>query len=141
MKTIYFFDAQGNKVYVEVSDEIAATYRECQREEWRNDAYEKYHSKSLDEIIEAGHDFADEKADTEEIYTLQETRKERMVLIDKLHAALPYLTELQRQTIHKLFDLNMSQSEIAREEGVAHQVINKRVARIFAQLRKLIKKD
>ena len=34
----------------------------------------------------------------------------------------------------------MSQSEIAREEGVAHQVINKRVARIYAQLKALIKK-
>lgn len=141
MARIYFINAQGKKVSVEVSEEIAKQYRESLREEWRNDAYEKYYSKSLEGIIEAGRDFEDEKTDTEEVFDLQETQRERAALIDKLNAALPYLTDLQRQTIHKLFDLNMSQSEIAREEGVAHQVINKRVARIFSQLRKLIEKN
>lgn len=140
MEKIYFINAQGKKVMVEVSEEIAKQYRESLREEWRNDAYEKYYSKSLEGIIESGRDFEDEKTDTEEVFELQETQREQAALIDKLNAALPYLTDLQRQTLHKLFDLNMSQSEIAREEGVAHQVINKRVARIFSQLRKLIEK-
>ena len=140
MAKIYFINARGKKVSVEVSEEIAKQYRESLREEWRGDAYEKYYSKSLEGIIESGRDFEDEKTDTEEVFDLQETQREQAALIDKLNAALPYLTDLQRQTLHKLFDLNMSQSEIAREEGVAHQVINKRVARIFSQLRKLIEK-
>lgn len=140
MKTIYFVNAQGKKVYVEVSDEVAAAYRECQREEWQNDAYESYHTKSLDEIVETGHDFEDEQADIEEICTLQETQKERAALLDKLRAVMPYLTELQRQTIHKLFDLNMSQSEIAREEGVLRCTIKERVDGIFVKLKKLIEK-
>ena len=140
MAKIYFINARGKKVSVEVSEEIAKQYRESLREEWRGDAYEKYYSKSLEGIIESGRDFEDEKTDTEEVFDLQETQREQAALIDKLNAALPYLTDLQRQTLHKLFDLNISQSEIAREEGVAHQVINKRVARIFSQLRKLIEK-
>ena len=102
MKTIYFVDAQGKKVYVEVSDEVAAAYRDCQREEWRSDAYESYYATSLDAIIEAGHDFKEEQC-------------ERAALIEKLYAVLPCLTELQRKTIHKLFVLNMSQAEIAKE--------------------------
>lgn len=141
MAKIYFINARGKKVSVEVSEEFAKQYRESLREEWRGDAYEKYYTKSLDGIIEAGRDFVDGQADVEEIFDLRETQKEQAALIEKLNAALPYLTELQRQTIHKLFDLNMSQSEIAREEGVAHQVINKRVARIFNQLKKLIEKN
>lgn len=141
MAKIYFINAQGKKVSVEVSEEIAKQYRESLREEWRNDAYEKYYSKSLEGIIESGRDFEDEKTDTEEVFDLQETQREQAALIDKLNAALPYLTDLQRQTIHKLFELNMSQSEIAREEGVAQQVVNRRVARIFSQLKKLIEKN
>ena len=53
-------------------------------------------------------------------------------------AALPYLTDLQRKTIHKLFVLNMSQAEIAQEEGVARVTVKERVDGIFAKLKKLI---
>ncbi len=140
MEKIYFKNEHGKKVSVEVTDEVAKQYRESLQEEWRGDAYESYYSTSLESITEAGHDFADEEADTEELYLAREAKAERKVLMRKLRAALPYLTDLQRKTIHKLFVLNMSQSDIAREEGVAHQVINKRVARIYAQLKVLIKK-
>ena len=140
MAKIYFINARGKKVSVEVSEEIAKQYRESLREEWRNDAYEKYYSKSLEGIIEAGRDFEDEKTDTEEVFDLQETQREQAALIDKLNAALPYLTDLQRQTIHKLFDLNMSQAEIAREEGVLRCTIKERVDGIFVKLKKLIEK-
>jgi DNA-directed RNA polymerase specialized sigma24 family protein len=140
MAKIYFINLQDKKVAIEVSDEIAKQYRDSLREEWRGDAYEGYYSTSLEGITEAGHDFADKQANIEELYVERETQAERECLMRKLKAALPYLTDLQRKTIHKLFVLNMSQSEIAREEGVAHQVINKRVARIYAQLKALIKK-
>lgn len=141
MAKIYFKDEQGKKVSVEVTDEVEKQYRESLQEEWRGDAYEGYYSISLESITEAGHDFADEEADTEELYLAREASEERKVLIRKLKAALPYLTELQRKTIHKLFVLNMSQSDIAREEGVAQQVVNRRVARILEQLRKFLKKN
>lgn len=141
MKKIYFRNALGKKVSIEISEEIEKQYRESLREEWRGDAYEKYYTKSMDGIIEAGRDFEDRQADTEGNFVLQEERKEQAALIEKLKAVLPYLTDLQRQTIHKLFDLNMSQSEIAREEGVAHQVINKRVARIYTQLKKFLEEN
>lgn len=106
MPKIYFVDAEGKRVSVEVTDEVAKKYRENLREEWRGDAYEKYYSKSLDGIIEAGHDFEDERADTEELYIEREENAERQVLIEKLKMVLPLLTDLQRQTIHKLFELN-----------------------------------
>lgn len=140
MAKIYFKDEQGKKVSVEVSDEVAKQYRESLQEEWRGDAYESYYSTSLDSITEAGHDFADEEADTEELYLEMEAQAERKVLMRKLKAALPYLTDLQRKTIHKLFVLNMSQAEIAQEEGVLRCTIKERVDGIFAKLKKLIEK-
>lgn len=141
MARIYFVDADGKRVSVEVSEEVAQKYRECFREEWRGDAYEKYYSKSLDGIIEAGHDFEDERSDTEELYVEREENAERQVLLEKLKEVLPLLTDLQRQTIHKLFELNMSQSEIAREEGISRTAVKMRVDGIFAKLKKLLEKN
>lgn len=141
MAKIYFKDENGKKVMIEVSDKVAKQYRDSLREEWRGDTYEKYYSKSLDNIIEAGHDFEDRQADTEEILCLQETKRERAALIKKLKAALPFLTDLQRQTIHKLFVLNMSQADIAKEEGVLRSTIKERVEGIFRKLKKLIEKN
>ncbi len=59
----------------------------------------------------------------------------------KLRAALPYLTDSQRSTIHKLFISNMSQAEIAREEAVSEQAVSDRVKRLLVKLKKLIKKS
>ena len=140
MAIIYFKDEQGKKVSVEVSNKIAKQYRESLQEEWRSDAYERYYSTSLENIMEAGHDFADENSDTEELYLEREEKVDQKVLMRKLRAALPYLTDLQRSTIHKLFVLNMSQAEIAREEAVSEQAVSDRVKRLFAKLKKQIKK-
>lgn len=141
MAMIYFRSTQGKKISIEVSDEIAKQYRECLIKEWRTDSYEKYYSKSLEGIIESGRDFVDVRADTEKIVELKESQNEQAALIEKLKVACSFLTDLQRQTIHKLFDLNMTQAEIAKEEGVAHQVVSKRVARIYSQLKKFLEKN
>lgn len=87
MAKIYFKDEQGKKVSVEVTDEVAKQYRESLQEEWRGDAYGGYYSTSLESITEAGHDFADEEADTEELYLAREAKAERKVLMRKLKTA------------------------------------------------------
>ena len=141
MAIIYFKDVQGKKILLEVSAEIAKQYRESLQEEWRSDAYESYYSTSLESITEAGHDFADENSDTEELFLEREKNVEQKVLMRKLRAALPFLTKLQLSTIHKFFDLNMSRAEIAREEAVSDQAVSERVKRLFAKLKKLLKKS
>ena len=118
---------------IKISNEIAKQYRENLQEEWRSNAYESYYSTSLESITEAGHDFADENSDTEELFIEIEERAEQNVLMRRLRAALPYLTEVQCITIHKLFVLNMSQAEIAREEAVSEQAVSDRVKRLFAK--------
>lgn len=141
MSKIYFINEQGEKVSVDVSDEIAQKYKESLQEEWRRNAYEKYYSKSLDCLIDAGHDFEDKLSDTEAFYLEREENQNKQILLRKLKAALPYLTDLQRKTIHKLFVLNMSQAEIAQEEGVSRATIKERIDGIYAKLKRFIEKN
>lgn len=140
MAKIYFKDGQYKKVLVEVSDEMAKSFKDSLRQEWRSDAQEKYHTVSLDRIKDTGRELADLQSDVAEAYEEREAAAERAVLLDKLKSVLPMLTELQRQTIHKLFVLNMSQSQIAREEEISEQAVSDRVERLFAKLKKLLSK-
>lgn len=139
MKKIYLKDEYGNKITVEVTDEVAVEYRKCLREEWNSEAYANNHTVSLEMVMNLGMDFADEQPNAEEQLIESCERGEIKILLKKIKAVFPLLTELQRKTLHKLFVLNKSQSEIAREEGVAHQVVNKRVQRIYEQIKKLLK--
>ena len=52
MKHIYIKDADGRKVIVEVTDDVAVAYRESMREEWRGDAKERYHTISLGAVAD-----------------------------------------------------------------------------------------
>ena len=58
--------------------------------------------------------------------------------LDKLKAALTTLTDLQRDTIHKMFYHNMFNVDIAAEEGVSEAAIRNRLKKIFANLAKKI---
>ena len=141
MKTIYFFDAQGNKVYFEVSDEIAAEYQKCRQEEWRSDAYEHYYTQSLEQISESGHEFGDEDSDLEKQYFAMLDKEQHRKLLIKLKKVLPQLTDVQRATVHKLFIRKMSPAEIADEEKVARSTMKERIDGIYTKLRKLIEKN
>lgn len=141
MAKIYFKDEHGKNVSVEVSDEIAKNYRESLQEEWRGDSYESYHTTSLDSIIDAGHDFADENTDIERMFLEKEAQAERKILMIKLKTALPNLTDMQRKTIYKLFVLNMTQAEIAREENVTRAAVTLRIDSIFAKLKKILEEN
>ncbi len=139
MKKIYLKNAQGIKVTVEVTDEVAAECRKCLREEWNTEAYANNHTVSLENVMDLGMDFADEQPNAEEQLIENCERGQRKILLKRVKTVFPLLTELQRKTLHKLFVLNMTQAEIAREEKVAHQVVNKRVKRIYEQIKKLLK--
>ncbi len=140
MKRIYFKDQQGNIVFADVTDEVAEQLKENRREQWRGDAYEEYHTTSLDAITDSGHEFEDVNADIESRLIAEEEEAERRFLMRKLRMVIPQLTALQKSTLRKLFVLNMTQAEIAREEGVSEQAISDRISRIYSQLRKVLKK-
>ncbi len=139
MQHIYYKDADGKEISVEVTDEVAAAYRESRREEWRGNAKERYHTVSLDAVTDAGHEFEDESASID-VLTREEDEAARRALVETLREAVAHLTPLQRTTLHKLYVLHMSQSDIAREEGVARQIISKRLIRIYKCLKKFLEK-
>ena len=141
MKHIYYKDAKGKKVRIEVTDEVAAAYRESLREEWRGDAKEKYHTLSLDTFAEEGYEIMADDENAESRMLTREAREEKYLLLKRIKELLPLLTPLQRRTLKKLYFLHMTQADIAREEGVSEPVISKRVARIYARLQKELKKN
>ena len=140
MVKIYVKNANGQKVYVEVTDEQTKVYRDECRKEWRNMANEKNHTVSLDEIVDAGHDIADEQSDIESIFEEKENKANTKALIRKLKDAMSELTPTQKRTIYKLFVKNMTQAEIAKEEGLSKAAITYRVNGIYSRLKKLLEK-
>lgn len=141
MPKIYIKDANGRKIYVEVTEKQAQAYREELRYEWRIAANEKNHTVSLNAITDAGHDFCDETSDIDEWLEENERKAIEKAMLKKLKTVLPELTPLQQKTIHKLFVLNKTQAEIAREEGITRGTVKERVDGIYKKLRKLLEKN
>ena len=140
MQNIYYKDADGKEISVEVTDEVAAAYRESRREEWRGNARERYYTLSLDAATDAGHEFADANEGIEERLSREEDDAARQALLRKLKEAVAHLTLLQRATLHKLYILHMSQREIAIEEGVTEATVSERITNLHNRLKKFLKK-
>lgn len=140
MQNIYYKDADGKEISVEVTDEVAAAYRESRREEWRGNARERYHTISLDAATDAGHEFADADEGIDERLSREEDDTARQALLVKLREAVELLTPLQRATLHKLYALHMSQREIAIEEGVTEATVSERITNLHNRLKKFLKK-
>lgn len=140
MQHIYYKDADGKEISVEVTDEVAAAYHESRRKEWRGNAKERYHTVSLDAVTDAGHEFEDESASIDDILTREEDDAARQALLRKLKEAVAHLTPLQRATLHKLYVLRMSQREIAIEEGVTEATVSERITNLHNRLKKFLKK-
>ena len=85
-------------------------------------------------------DMADEKSDIESIFEEKERKANTKALIKKLKEAMSELTPIQRRTIYKLFVKNMSQAEIAKEEGLSKAAITYRVKGIYSRLKNLLEK-
>ncbi len=63
---------------------------------------------------------------------------ERLERSERLVAAVKTLTDLQQQTIYKKYYRNMSNVDIAAEEGVSEAAIRNRLKKIHENLRKKI---
>ena len=64
--------------------------------------------------------------------------EERSVRMEKLKVALSELTDKQKDTIIKKFYRNMTNVQIAAEEGVSEAAIRNRLTKIYATLKKKI---
>ena len=62
----------------------------------------------------------------------------RAVLVDRLKAALPLLSDSEQTLIREIFFEELSEREVGLRLGVTQSVVNKRKAKILAKLRKII---
>ena len=62
----------------------------------------------------------------------------RAVLVDRLKAALPLLSNSEQMLIQAIFFEELSEREVGLRLGVTQSVVNKRKAKILAKLRKII---
>ena len=60
------------------------------------------------------------------------------VMVDRLKAALPLLSDSEQTLIQAIFFEELSEREVGLRLGVTQSVVNKRKAKILAKLRKII---
>ena len=74
---------------------------------------------------------ADEAADIAETVV-------NAVMVDRLKAALPLLSDSEQELIQAIFFDGLSEREVGARFGITQSVVNKRKARILRKLRKII---
>ena len=60
------------------------------------------------------------------------------VMVDRLKAALPLLSDSEQELIQAIFFDGLSEREVGARLGITQSVVNKRKARILRKLRKII---
>ena len=60
------------------------------------------------------------------------------VMVDRLKAALPLLSDGEQTLINAIFFEELSEREVGLRLGITQSVVNKRKAKILAKLRKII---
>lgn len=140
MTQIYYRNGEGKLVTIDVSEEFAKTYRKELQKEWRDTAYQNYYSISLDQITDAGHDFADKRENLEENFMAHEDEMDKTDKLSILAAALATLSPDQRELVDKVYLHGEAQEDIAKQQNVCKQAISNRLHRIYMRLKKFFDK-
>ena len=136
MTTIYIIDADGKKLAVQVTDEVAAAECETRRAEWRNDSKEEYYrDKKLGNLNDHDEELACEQSNPE---AMRIAAEERAGLRAALTAALKTLTPEQIELV-KMLKAGLSVNAIAAKLGVDKSAISHRRKRIQEKIKKFLK--
>ena len=92
---------------------------------------------SLDRMSEDGVDLEDSNQDVETKYIEEETQKEEK---EKLYEAISKLTARQQEFVRLIFFEGKTQEEVRKEYGIAKSSMGEAMDRIYATLRKFLKK-
>ena len=133
MRDYYPFYEQDE--FVEVSDELAAEMAQWERTEstQRRKVYRYHANYSLDWGDEIGRHVVLRDVAPDEYY-------EKRVTSEQLYAAMKALPERQCHRIYAYYILKISQSEIARIDGVDHRTVNISIQRGLRNLERYLKK-
>ena len=132
MKYTYHF-LNGESQEIEVTEAQYLILKDADRIEYNNDHTNTRRHISLDMAeSDEGMQFSDITQDVEAVVCAHES-------IIALHNAMRSLSLEQRQLIQKVYADGYSYAEIAREEGVDRSAVRKRMERIHANLKKILK--
>ena len=127
MKITYEF-VTGEISEVEVDESLGGMLLDLNRQQENNDQRETRRHVSLDGMDYEGELFASTE-DTERAVE----RREDMA---RLFSAMEALSPSQRELVKKVYFEEQKITDIAREEGVSHVAIIRRLNRIYEKLRK-----
>ena len=132
MKITYRF-VTGEVTEVEVDGELAETMKELDRQEYNSNrrvirnkqiSYSRFNDKN--EIMLGA---------SVEVMEAVDDRMER----ESLRRAIAELQPQQQELVRKVFFEGCPMADVAREEGVGHEAIRRRILKIYSQLKKVLK--
>lgn len=136
MTKIYIKNDKGQKIYIDVTNEVANADTECRRAEWRNDAKEKYYrDPKLHDLNDKDEELACEEHNPERKMIATEEQKELRV---KMISALKSLTPEQLELV-KLLKAGKRITEIASLLGVSKASVSQMRSRIQEKFKKFLK--
>lgn len=120
--------------FIDVPDEVVELFKEFDRKEaayrLRTYRHKAYYSLDRNDGIE--HEVLFVSLSPHELY-------ERKVSMQELHAALSSLSDKQAKRVYAHFILGMSQTEIAKAEGVSKMAVSYSIERALKSMEKLLK--
>jgi len=120
--------------FIDVSDEVAKALKELDRLEatYQRRMYRNKAQYSLDRGDGIEHDILFVSLSPWEIF-------ERKVTYEQLHAAIARLPDKQAKRIYAYYFLDMSQSSIAKAEGVSRKAVCSSIIRGLLNLERILK--
>ena len=132
--TSCFFPIQGCLLEV-VREQYTDFYRDKERWRYLQKLDTKNRLLSLDGFTDSEGNPLD--FITDEAVDIAETVV-NAVMVDRLKAALPLLSDSEQELIQAIFFDGLSEREVGARLGITQSVVNKRKARILIKLRKII---
>ena len=129
-----FIPVQGCLLEV-VREQYADFYKEKERWRYLQKLDTNHSLLSLEEFTDSEGNMLDFVID--ETVNVAETVV-RAVMVDRLKAALPLLSDSEQTLIQAIFFEELSEREVGLRLGVTQSVVNKRKAKILAKLRKIM---
>ena len=129
-----FIPVQGCLLEV-VREQYADFYKEKERWRYLKKLDTNHKLLSLEGFIDSEGNMLDFVID--ETVDVAETVV-RAVMVDRLKAALPLLSDSEQELIQAIFFDGLSEREVGARFGITQSVVNKRKARILRKLRKII---
>jgi len=118
-----------------VKEQYTDFYRDKERWRYLQKLDTKNRLLSLDGFTDSGENLLDFIADEAE--DIAETVV-NMVMMDRLKAALPLLSDSEQALIRSIFFDGLTEREVGLRLGLTQSVVNKRKARILEKLKKMI---